>query len=308
MNKPWLRRLGLGLIALLAVLYLWPTPRASFADLADRVEPAQRQAFLDFRAAHPPRTLEVDGQSWEYIVMGAGPETVLFLPGTTGSADIWWQQMTALAPDFRVISVTYPAADGLEGLSRGVLAILDAEGVTRAHVVGSSLGGYLAQYLLRTHPDRVERLVLGNTFPPNDVLRAKNEGLIRLLPWLPEWLVMHFLRQSIETNLYPASGYSEFLRAYLLEQVSGRLSKAQVIARARADIEAFEPPDPAALGVPVLIIEADNDPLVEPALRAQLKATYPTATVHTLHGVGHFPYFSAADQYTPLLQAFLRQP
>ncbi len=57
MNKPWLRRLGLGLIALLAVLYLWPTPRASFADLADRVEPAQRQAFLDFRAAHPPRTL-----------------------------------------------------------------------------------------------------------------------------------------------------------------------------------------------------------------------------------------------------------
>jgi pimeloyl-ACP methyl ester carboxylesterase len=90
----------------------------------------------------------------------------------------------------------------------------------------------------------------------------------------------------------------------MLEQVSGRMSKAQVVGRAKAVIEPFAPPDPAALGIAVMIIEADNDPLVEAALREQLKATYPSAQVHTLHAVGHFPYLNDAARYTDLLRAF----
>ena len=57
-----------------------------------------------------------------------------------------------------------------------------------------------------------------------------------------------------------------------------------------------------------MIIEADNDPLVEEALREQLKDIYSSATVHTLSGVGHFPYLNQAETYTQLLLDFLAAP
>jgi len=296
-----------GLIALLlAGFYAWPVPHKDFAALSTEVDTDVRQSLLNFRTAYPPQHVLVQGQSWEYIVLGEGPETILFLHGMTGAYDIWWQQMQALAPEYRVISLTYPPVDTLVGMSRGMLAVLDAAGVQQVTIVGSSLGGYLAQYLIATHPERVQRAVFANTFPPNELLAARNGGLIKILPFLPNWLVMRVFRNSFVNNIYPAAGYSQLVLAYMLEQVAGRMSKAQVMARAKVVIEPFAPPDPASLGIPVLIIEADNDPLVEQALRAQLKATYPAAAVHTLHAVGHFPYLNEGDRYTALLLQFLR--
>jgi len=303
----WLASIALIVIISLIALYFWPVPHKDFADLAGKVDPAVRQSLLDFRTQHPPQHVQVDGLDWEYVAFGDGPETILFLHGMTGAYDIWWQQMEALSDRYRVISVTYPPADTLEGMSKGVLAVMDAEGVSSATMVGSSLGGYLVQYLMLTHPERIERAVLGNTFPPNDLLAQKNEGMIKLLPFLPNWLVMRVFRGSFVTNIYPAAGHSELVLAYMLEQVAGRMSKAQVTARAKAVIEPFKPPDPAALGIPVMIIEADNDPLVEKALREQLKETYPSASVETLHAIGHFSYLNAPDAYTALLENFLNK-
>lgn len=303
--KWFLGILGILLFALLA-LYFWPVPHKDFANLADKVSPPLRQSLLNFRAQHPARQLQVDGYTWRYVALGDGPETVLFLHGMTGAYDIWWQQMEALSPQYHVISLTYPPADTLEGMSRGVLAVLDEEGVQQTVVVGSSLGGYLAQYLIANHPERIRGAVLANTFPPNDLLAAKNASLIKILPFLPSWLVMKVFRGNFENSIYPAAGHSELVLAYMLEQTYGRMSKAQVTARAKAVIEPFSPPDPDALGIPVMIIEADNDPLVEATLREQLKATYPRAQVHTLHAVGHFPYLNEADKYNQLLLDLLQ--
>lgn len=292
------------LVVVLLLVFLWPVPRRSFEQLSDKVPADQRQSLLDFRAQHPPQRLKVDDKTWEYIAFGQGEKTILFLHGMTGAYDVWWQQMTPLSAEYRVISVTYPAVDTLEDLARGVLAVLDAENAQRVYAVGSSLGGYLVQYLMANYPQRIERAVLGNTFPPNDILRERNQSLIRVLPLLPNWLVMNIFRQNFAENIYPAAGNSELVLAYMLEQVSGRMSKAQVAGRAKAVIQPFQSPNPAALGIPVMIVEADNDPLVEPALRDLLKQTYPTAEVHTLHNVGHFPYINEAETYTALLRSF----
>jgi pimeloyl-ACP methyl ester carboxylesterase len=104
-------------------------------------------------------------------------------------------------------------------------------------------------------------------------------------------------------SVYPASGNSELVLAFGLEQTYGRMSKAQVLGRYRCVVEPFDAPDMAALGIPVKIIEADNDPLVEKALREQLKETYPTAEVTTLSN-GHFPYLSMPAKYTSILEKF----
>ena len=290
-------------LLLIVGVYLYPTPKQTFDEVYGRVDEETAVSLQTFRQTHTPKSIEVAGKTWQYTMFGEG-ETVLFLHGMTGAYDIWWQVMENLSADYRVISVTYPPVDSLAGMAEGVTAVLDAEQIETIHLVGSSLGGYFSQYLLTTMPERVETAVFANTFPPNEIIAEKNKTLGGLLPFIPEWAVMGVLKGSAEDSLYAAAGNSELVRAYVLEQAFGRMSKAQFLARYHAVIDPFEPPDLTALGIPTIIIEADNDPLVEAALREMLKETYPEAAVHTLHAVGHFPYLNEPEMYTDLLVSF----
>lgn len=299
MSRKWI--VSLILLALVLGVYLWPVPQPAFEQVYAKAPAEQVASLRSFRTNHPVQTLVMDGLEWEYVVVGKGPQTILFLHGMTGSYDIWWQQVEALQDEYRVITLTYPAANSLAELETGALAILEREGVTNFNVVGTSLGGYFAQYLVAKHPGRIQKAVFANTFPPNDLIKEKNGTIGGLLPYLPEWLVMNVLRGSFTSSIYPASGQDEFTLAFLNEISYGRMRKAQVAGRYQCVVEKFTAP--ADTQIPILIIEASNDPLVEPALREQLKGTYPDAQVVTVDN-GHFPYLSTPDFYTQQLTEF----
>ncbi len=268
-----------------------------------RVPAEVRERLFRFRKNHPPRSLHLDGHEWQWIVAGEGPRHVVLLHGMAGAYDFWWPAIEALQDRFRLLAMTCPPVVGLEGCARGILALMDAAGMDRAAVVGTSMGGYLAQYLVGTRPERFRAAVLGNTFPPNELLPRKNRWLLPLLPLLPEGLIMAQMRRHTERMIYPAAGHSELVRAMLFEQYCGRMRKAHVIARARTVLEPFAlQTDPA---LPVCIVESDNDPLVPPVLRKQLKEAWPQAEVHTLHAAGHFGYLNRPDEYIGILADFL---
>lgn len=292
------------LIILITALYLWPVSEPSFEELYADVDRETVDSLIAFRNAYPTKTVIVNDKPWEYLVLGQGEKTIVFLHGMTGAYDIWWQQMEVLQERYRVISMTYPAAESLNEMAGGVTAILEAEGVNQIHLVGSSLGGYFAQYLVANYPDRVLSAVLANTFPPNDLIAEQNKVVGFFLPYLPEWLIMNVFSGSIRESVYPTSEYSDLVLAFGLEQTKGRMGKDQIIARFYSVIDPFNAPDPDQLGVPVMIIESDNDPLVDPVLRSELKATYFSAEVHTFTGAGHFPYLNRAEEYTRIIDAF----
>ncbi|MHB8855958.1 MAG: alpha/beta fold hydrolase [Bellilinea sp.] len=289
------------IILILAGIYFWPVPRQEFTQVYSLAPADQVESLQAFRSNNPPASLEVDGLKWEYLSTGSGPQTIVFLHGMTGSYDIWWQQIETLKVNYRVLAVTYPAAASLAKMENGLLAILAQEGVDKFNVVGTSLGGYFAQYLVSRNPDRIEKAVLANTFPPNDLIKEKNGAIGSLIPYLPEWLVIKVLRGSFASSIYPASGNDEMTLAFLNEISAGRMRKAQVAARYACIVEKFYPPTDTA--IPLLIIEASNDPLVEASLREQLKTTYPAAQVVTVDN-GHFPYISTPDFYTQTLKDF----
>ncbi len=279
----------------------WPAPTVPPEGLYARADPRRVRALRAFRAGNPPRSLKVDGAVWEYASLGESKEALVFLHGMAGAYDIWWQQAEAFQSEFRVVSVTYPPVGTLGELERGVLAVLAREGVGRGTLVGTSLGGYLAQYLVARHPGRWRGVVLGNTFPPNDHIAARNRVTGALLPVLPEWLVLGQFRRNFRQVIHPTSDSDEFTLAFLNE-VSYRMRRKDLVARYRCVIEKFTPVPPRA---PTLILESDNDPLVEPVLREQLKAAYPAASVYTFRGGGHFPYLSRPAEYNRVLGEFL---
>ncbi len=100
---------------------------------------------------------------------GAGP-TLLLIHGAGHSSENWRQAAPLLDPHFRVLAMDvrgHGRSDGppdgpydLRTLTADAIAVLDAFGVGRAHVMAQSMGGRIGYALSAWHPERVDRLVV----------------------------------------------------------------------------------------------------------------------------------------------------
>lgn len=294
--------LALGLVLL--GIYAIPIPKASFRAIYSKVPGTAVAALSSFRRRNPLKRFKVGRITWYYHDEGTGKDAILFLHGMGGAGDIWFQQIEALKDRFRCIAVTYPPLPTLDMLRSGILGILEQEKLSSVNVVGSSMGGYLAQFLAGRNPALVKKVVLGNTFPPNDLIPRRARMGARYLPWVPEWAILAGVRKNTSQLLYPASGNSELVNAYLYEQTCGYMRKHDFIARCACLCQSFQPPDLEALGIAALIIVSDNDPMIDAPLQTLLKKTYPAAAVKSFPDAGHFPYLNRPQEYNRLLAHF----
>ena len=92
---------------------------------------------------------------------------LIYLPGMEGTGKLFYRQKPQLASRFNVVSVPLrsdPPFD-YEDLITDVRNTIDREGATKAIIVGESFGGTIALQFALKHQDRIEQLVLVNTFP-----------------------------------------------------------------------------------------------------------------------------------------------
>ncbi len=292
------------LITGIVILYRIPAPQQNFFEnyhKQDKVSESLRKLLQK-----PLKKVSVKGIEWTYYVGGNGNKTLLFIHGMGGEWHLWWQQIDYFQKDYKIISYTLPPEiKSLEETAEGIYAILEKEKIKKFIPVGTSMGGYIAQYLVYKTPERIQKVVFGNTFPPNTLIEEKNKSVSKILPYVPEILIAEFGEKQLNEKLLPASENSEIVKAFL---PSLSFSKQQFLNRYKIVTDKFFPvPCQYKIKrIPKLIMEADNDPLIEEQLRKQLKKLYPDARVYTFHNKGHFPYLNAADEYNRVLETFLK--
>jgi len=115
---------------------------------------------------------QVKGLSIAYQRAGSGPGFVL-LHGFTLDSRSWRPQIDGLLDRFTVIAWDAPGAGqsddppgtfGIGDWAHALAGVLDSAGIQRAHVVGLSWGGLLAQEFYRRYPSYVVSLVLADTY------------------------------------------------------------------------------------------------------------------------------------------------
>jgi len=109
------------------------------------------------------KRLQISENEWDYLAGDQGEETLVLLTGGLNSSEVWFQIMTGFEKTHRVLSIRYPSVATVAELVEGVAAILNAEHIQRAHILGESLGGMVAQCLVRRYPGRVDTLILAST-------------------------------------------------------------------------------------------------------------------------------------------------
>jgi 3-oxoadipate enol-lactonase len=252
-----------------------------------------------FQADFPPRGITVADRPWRYIA--AGPRTgppILWLGGVLGRAEFAFEQIGLLARECFVLAPDYPAVDSLAELTSGLLALLDREGVRRAHVVGGSFGGFMAQALLVRAPERVASLVLSHTGAPDG--RRHRVGWVDLIPGP---MLRGLLRVRLRRTLRAAD---PFWRDHF-ERVVSSLGRADIASRVRLQA-AFGalPVAPPSWAGPVLLLAAADDPLLGPAAQATLAARFPRAERHTFAGTGHAAALLQPEVYANEVLTFVR--
>lgn len=258
---------------------------------------ASRDAFL---SDHPEQRESVNGREWGVIRAGDSGPALVLLPGTLGRADIFWQQIAALAPRACILSVTYPASGGIAAWAEDIAALMDRSGMERALVLGSSLGGYTAQYFAGVAPARVTGLVAANTLSSAALVAAFPPYSLDLNSAPAELLRGGFvssLKAAAEAD--PARGA---LTELLLAEVESRIPIEELRARLAALKHGPELPPPGPAREDIAVVESDNDPLIPPPMREMVRERLSPTRVFRFRGGGHFPYVERPADYTALLE------
>ncbi len=259
--------------------------------------------------------IKINNESLYYEIHGDG-EPLILIPGLGTGLWLWFKQVPAFAQFFRTI-IFDPHGIGRsdkrgEALTTHTLAatvaeLLKALDIEQAHVLGASLGGFVAQEFALGYPQKTISLVLCCTSaggarhipPPAIVMQAYAsnfhfavEERIRrnlLLAFAPRYITEH------------AAEVERVIEMRLSNFVPDDVYMNQVRAGQAFDAEARIP----QIKIPTLVISGDADKIVPVENSFNLAAAIPRAKLVTVPGGGHMFFIEQAETFNAAILEFI---
>lgn len=223
-------------------------------------------------------------------------------------ASMWSPQVKAFAGETKVVAVNLPGFGGtrspgevmtMAAGARKAAAAAKQAGLSRAMVVGLSMGGYVALELWRQHPELVAGLVLANTRADadDDAAKERRAGLATRLKGEGNG----FLVAS------PPPLLSEAAPAALWKRVKDVIARQPATSIAAAALGMAQRPDSttdlARIKVPTLVISSSADTLIPPAITKNIADGVKGAKYEVIAGAGHLSNLEAPEAFNDLLRA-----
>jgi 3-oxoadipate enol-lactonase len=256
--------------------------------------------------------IEVGAVELAYEEIGSGTP-LLFISGTSVDRTIWGGQVAHFMACHRCVtfdnrdvgeSSFATAAYTPRDMAADTLGLMDALALDRAHVIGHSLGGAVAQELALAAPARVRSLTLVGTW-------ARNDDYTRAL--FRTWHHLRDLgdREFLEGMLLFGVGHT-FLTTVGLEMLVNMFLSVphpQAPAGYRRQVDADLAHDTAdrlgAIRCPTLVVCGDEDTIFFRDHHEMLAARIPGARLVVVPKVGHSPLIENNDAFNHELDAFL---
>jgi pimeloyl-ACP methyl ester carboxylesterase len=245
---------------------------------------------------------------WEAQGEGA---PVLLVHGLGYTRQGWGPLRDLLARRYRVLSYDNrgigeseipPGPYSVAELAEDAVAVLEAAGAERAHVVGASLGGMVAQLLAAEQPERVQRLVLAGTTPGGAGAYPLPQQTLALMAEAPSLPPDVALRRFVENALAPGSPLVDEVFAYRQRHPPDPAGwAAQAAAGAAWDADGRL----GRIAAPTLVLAGTADAVVDPRNAQLLVDAIPGAKLELIDDAGHLPFWERAEEFTALVERFL---
>jgi pimeloyl-ACP methyl ester carboxylesterase len=240
-----------------------------------------------YRRAYAVRQIAVDGHVWSYRRTGTGGDPVVLLPGIEGGGSVFFEVALMLEAELELLMVTAPPMVALEALVDGHAAFLRAIGSPRVRVVGSSLGGYLAQALALRHRALVAQLFLVNTFidPTPLVSTLPPATVFEQMP------AVQVAAKTLEPLLSaPALDAGQRAMRLVMRELVGKEQPVEDFKARVLTLLGGPPLERAGLDdANVVVVDDDHDLSIPHETRAAVRERYRGARQYVIDRGGHLP-------------------
>jgi aminoacrylate hydrolase len=221
---------------------------------------------------------------------------VFLISGLSGQASYWQSQIPAFSREFGLVlhdhrgvgqSDHVKMSYTVDKMAADVVALMDALEIEKAHIVGHSTGGAIAQVLAIEHPKRVEALVITASWPKPDAY-FRREFMLRkeILAGLGPTAYV----QQASLMLYPAAWvaeHNEALRGMEAQQIANFPPTEIMLSRIDALMAFDRTRDLGRIKAPTLVVGAADDQ-VTPAYHSEaLARAIPDAELKLFAAGGH---------------------
>ncbi len=248
----------------------------------------------------------------------AGPRTgipVVFIHGFPFSKATWAPQVELLKKDFYVVTYDvrgHGASDTgsgqytVEGFVDDLIGLLDHLKISRAVIVGLSMGGYIALRAVQRNPDRIRGLVLCDTKSEGDnnegklkrAVQVKSVRMFGMKMFTEPFLKTVFYEKTFQTS----PGVVEMVRAIVQQTAPAAVMGTLIALAARTDTTASL----YSINIPVLILVGQYDALTPPSAAHAMKVKIPGAHLHIISGAGHLSNLENPAEFNSHLSTFLK--
>jgi 3-oxoadipate enol-lactonase len=196
---------------------------------------------------------------------------------------------------------------GVADMAGDVVAVLDAAGIRRAHVLGASLGGMVAQELAIRHPERVDGLILACTTPGWPLSYPMPAASVRLLAATARLPAEAARLRHTENALAAGPDRPELVRRLMAVQGSRPADSAVLSSQAVAGSR-YAGRLPARIRARTLVLHGGADAVVDPRNGRLLAARIPGARLVTFPELGHLLFWEDPDGFAAAVASFLLGP
>lgn len=255
------------------------------------------------------------------LTVGTGEQTLVLLNGTSGHIEAWTHNIRALAKQYRVIGYDYPG-HGYSTLAEAdleipdyeahLLELLDVLQLDRVHLLGESLGGWIAIKFAAHHPERLHSIVLsapgGRMVGPMSMDRVSPvsrkavedptyenvKARLQVVIHDPDQITDELV--GVRRSVYARPGFIKSMEHIMALQVPDIRARNQVT---KADY--------AAIPVPALLVWTDHEPTGGVATGESLAAAIPDGEFALIRDAAHWPQWEDPTAFNDKTLDFLHR-
>jgi pimeloyl-ACP methyl ester carboxylesterase len=259
---------------------------------------------------------ERNGAKIYYESRGEGP-VLLLLEGLGYGLWMWRGQSPKLESRFRLLlldnrgvgqSTPLTAPYSMTEFARDALAVLDAEGVDRAAVLGPSMGGFIAQTIATLAPSRVSALILSCTSAGGPTSQGIPPATwAEMTRVVPNESAVDRLRRTMSLALtasFPRERTTEF-ETILADRLASPTDPTQWTFQAMSGLTFDARESDARIAVRTLITTGTEDRVVPWTNSIALYRVIPNASLALFRGQNHLHLLERAEEFNRTIEEFL---
>lgn len=261
---------------------------------------------------------DVNGISIDYSIQGKG-EPLVMIMGVGGGKNAWYAQTRFFRNFFRTVAFDNRGIGksgkpegqySIRTMSEDTVSLMDHLGIHRAHIMGVSMGGMIAQEIAINHPGRVNKLVLGCTFAKaeespegsRDLKVARQEYIASPESRSAQRKMMSTLLDLSFNSRSRRILFMSFAKIALMFSNSNGTVEQMKAVWGHDTVERL-----GKITAPTLVITGTADRVIDPKSSEILSNLIPGSRLVRIEGGGHTFFMEMHDEFNREVMNFLKE-